>query len=407
MQPQTDTTMPQRDEHPYQRQIPWWHGLDPAIRAELEILPVQALSLSTSDVAIIGGGVAGLSAALSARAAGAEVLVLEREALLGYGATGRNAGILSAGINISFADLPSNSPDAAFWPETTRLLLSLVEESARPGSILFARLTGAISLAENSRAARNLARETRSRAAAGLRAHLWTPAQVTEATQGRLNVKSVVSALWLPDEGRIHPLTLLAHLAKQARSAGVRFAGQANVTAYQEIPTGVDGPHWQIVLADGTSIKARGLINAVGPTSKPTARIFALAFAANFPDNFPLFWDASPYTYADFRPDNGRLTVSGGRYGRAGATRHDANYYKRLAEAARRWLPELAGQEPLFTWAVDLDVAAGLVPKLRVLGDVVPGVAIEGLGALGVLPGIMLGRRAGGSIVSQLCGKIT
>jgi glycine/D-amino acid oxidase-like deaminating enzyme len=141
MQPQTDTTVPDRDEHRYQRQIPWWHGLDPAIRAELEILPVQALSLWTSDVVIIGGGVTGLSAALSGRAAGAEVLVLEREAVLGYGATGRNAGILSAGINMSFADLPPNSPDAAFWPETTRLLLSLVEEAGRPGSILFARLT--------------------------------------------------------------------------------------------------------------------------------------------------------------------------------------------------------------------------------------------------------------------------
>jgi glycine/D-amino acid oxidase-like deaminating enzyme len=306
---------------------------------------------------------------------------------------------------MSFADLPPNSPDAAFWPETTRLLLSLVEESARPGSILLARLTGAISLAENSRAARNLGREARARAAAGLRANLWTPAQVTEATHGRLNVKSVVSALWLPDEGRIHPLTLLAHLAKQARSAGVHLVGQANVTAYQEIPTGVDGPHWQIILADGTSIKARGLINAVGPTSKPRARIFALAFAADLPDNFPLFWDASPYTYTDFRPGNARLTVSGGRYGGAGVTRHDANYYKRLAEAAYHWLPELVGQEPLFTWAVDLDVAARMVPKLRVLGNVAPGIAIEGLGALGLLPGIALGRKAGESIVLRLRGQ--
>jgi hypothetical protein len=162
------------------------------------------------------------------------------------------------------------------------------------------------------------------------------------------------------------------------------------------------GSHWHITLAGGTVMQAKGLISAVGPTSKPTARIFALAFAADLPDNFPLFWDASPYTYADFRSGNGRLTVSGGRYGRAGATRHDANYYKRLADAARRWLPELTGQEPIFTWAVDLDVAAGMIPRLRILGNAAPGVAIEGLGALGVLPGIVLGRRAGASIVSML-----
>src|SRR5439155_3367702 len=206
----------------------------------------------------------------------------------------------SAGINMGIADLPAESPDAAFWPETTRLLLSLVEEAAQPRSILFARLTGAISLAENSRAARNLAREARARTAAGLRAEMWTPAQVMEATQGRLNVQSVVSALWLPDEGRIHPLTLLAHLAKQARAAGVHFAGQANVSTYEEVSEEADGSHWRITLTNGMVLRAKGLISAVGPTSKPTARIFALAFAADLPDNFPLFWDASPYTYADF-----------------------------------------------------------------------------------------------------------
>jgi hypothetical protein len=181
----------------------------------------------------------------------------------------------------------------------------------------------------------------------------------------------------------------------------VRFAGQANVASYEEVVGAVHGSHWRIVLTDGTIIKAKGLISAVGPTATPTARIFALAFAADLPDNFPLFWDASPYTYADFRPGNGRLTVSGGRYGRAGTTRRDAHYYKRLAEAARRWLPELADQEPLFQWAVDLDVAAGMIPKLRTLGEIAPGVAIEGLGALGVLPGIVLGRKAGVSIVQQ------
>ena len=160
--------------------VPWWRELDSTTYAELELSSLAASHDESVDVIVIGSGVAGLSAAISARSLGASVLLLEKEAHLGLGATGRNAGILSAGINMSFADLPPDSPDADFWPETTQLLLSLVEESAQPGSILFARLTGAISLAENLRAARNLAREARRRTAAGLRDELWTPSQVTK-----------------------------------------------------------------------------------------------------------------------------------------------------------------------------------------------------------------------------------
>lgn len=382
--------------------IPWWNDLSSAVRTELNLPNIQDVPAQTIDIVVIGGGVAGLSAALSASQAGAKVLLLERENMLGCGATGRNAGILSVGINMHLTDLDPNGPEAAFWPLTTRLLLSLVEEAEKPDALLSASLTGALSLAESKHAAQKLAREARARLAIGLRAEMWTPAQVAEVTQGRLNTQTVVQALWLPDEGRIQPLTLLAHLARQARIAGVVLAGQAQVDSYQMIRGCATNHHWQLLLSNGILIGTRGLIRAVGPTIEANSRIYALAFAADLPSTFPLFWDASPYTYADFRPGNGRLTVSGGRYGKAGITRHDAAYHKRLADAARSWLPELANQEPLYTWGVDLAVAADMVPTLRAIGDEAPGFSIEGLGALGVLPGMALGQRAGREIVARL-----
>lgn len=382
--------------------IPWWQDVSPAVRAELTLPDIKDLPAQTIDVVVIGGGVAGLSAALSASQAGAKVLLLERETMLGCGATGRNAGILSAGINMHLTDLEADGPEAAFWPITTHLLLALVEEATQPGALLSAHLTGAISLAESKHAAQKLTREARARVAAGLRAEMWTPTQVAEATNGRLNTQTVVQALWLPDEGRLHPLTLLAHLARQARTAGVVLAGLAQVDTYQVIRGCATNHHWQLVLSNGVIIGARGLIRAVGPTTQPNARIYALAFADDLPDTFPLFWDAAPYTYADFRPGNSRLTVSGGRYGKAGVTRHDPSYHKRLADAARHWLPELAEQEPTHTWAVDLAVAADMVPTLRDMEDEAPGFAIEGLGSLGVLPGIVLGQQAGKELVARL-----
>lgn len=382
--------------------IPWWNDLSPAVRHELTLPDIKDVPAQTIDVVVIGGGVAGLSAALSAAQAGAKVLLLERENMLGCGATGRNAGILSAGINMHLTDLDPNGPEAAFWPVTTRLLLSLVEEAEKPGALLSASLTGALSLAESKHAAQKLAREARARVEIGLQAAMWTPTQVAEVTQGRLNTQTVVQALWLPDEGRIQPLTLLAHLAREARISGVVLAGRAYVESYQIIRGCATNHHWQLLLSNGILIGTRGLIRAVGPTIEANSRIYALAFAADLPPTFPLFWDASPYTYADFRPGNGRLTVSGGRYGKAGITNRDASYHKRLTDAARHWLPELSNHEPLYRWGVDLAVTSDMIPTLREIGDEAPGLSIEGLGALGVLPGMVLGQRAGKEMIARL-----
>jgi glycine/D-amino acid oxidase-like deaminating enzyme len=400
--PQNTLQLVTSNDEYLQTHIPWWQDISTEAKAELCLQPLATGARHTVDVVVIGGGVAGLNAALGARAAGAEVLLLEATGGLGRGATGRNAGILSAGVNMGIADLEPDGEEAQFWPETTRALLDLVNESRRADSLLQANLTGSLSLAESAHAARTLAREVKARTALGVRAELWSAAQVAQQTGGRLNTSQVTRAMWLPDEGRIQPLTLLAHLARKARAAGVQMAGRAEVTLFAEITRAGSPAFWRLGLANGQTIDARGLISAVGPTSQPNARIYALAFAANLPDTFPLFWDAAPYTYADYRAGYGRLTVSGGRYGKAGGSGHEAAYYQRLSASARHWLPELAIQEPAYQWSVDLDVTANMVPNLRQLGEQAPGLAIDGLGALGVLPGIVLGQRGGEQIARRI-----
>jgi glycine/D-amino acid oxidase-like deaminating enzyme len=385
-----------------QARAPWLDGLNPAAGAELDLPDVRTLAAETVDVIVVGGGVAGLSAALAARDAGARVLLLEGAAQLGQGATGQNAGILSAGMNMPLYSVSLISPEAAMWTETTSVLLALVEEAGTPGAILSARRTGSLSLAESTTAARHLAREARARNALGLAAEMWTPAQVATATQGRLNTSTVVEALWLPNEGRIHPLTLLAHVARQARARGVTLAGGARVLSCQAVGSRGTSRNWQVSLDGDMTIAARGLILATGPVEHATSRIYALSFTAKLPEDFPIFWDAAPYTYYDYRPGDGRLTVSGGRYGRPGASPGDRKYHQRMAAQARCWLPELADAQPRYAWGVDLHVAADMQPALVERGDGAPAVAIEGLGALGVLPGIVLGRRAGKDIARRV-----
>src|SRR5215470_17983096 len=86
--------MPRSDIfHPDFQPLPyWWEAYTPAA-GELVPVPREA------RVAIVGGGYAGLAAALELAKHGVEAVVLERGAL-GVGASTRNGGSVSGGVNI-------------------------------------------------------------------------------------------------------------------------------------------------------------------------------------------------------------------------------------------------------------------------------------------------------------------
>src|SRR5580658_11359540 len=88
--------------HPNFKTTPyWWEAYAPAIGGPVEI-PREA------RVAIVGGGYAGLSAALELAKHGIDAVVLERGAL-GEGASTRNGGAVSGGVNVgkSFSGKPA------------------------------------------------------------------------------------------------------------------------------------------------------------------------------------------------------------------------------------------------------------------------------------------------------------
>jgi glycine/D-amino acid oxidase-like deaminating enzyme len=77
---------------------PYWWEAAPRVPAPVRPLPER------TDVAIVGSGYSGLSAALTLARAGREVVVLEKDDP-GYGASSRNGGAFGANLRISFATM--------------------------------------------------------------------------------------------------------------------------------------------------------------------------------------------------------------------------------------------------------------------------------------------------------------
>jgi glycine/D-amino acid oxidase-like deaminating enzyme len=85
----------QLPDHDFRDQPLWWDE-DPPIRTGDDPLP------SRCDVAVVGGGFAGLSAALELARSGAKVVVLEADAF-GFNASARNSGGVSFAIDLNKA----------------------------------------------------------------------------------------------------------------------------------------------------------------------------------------------------------------------------------------------------------------------------------------------------------------
>src|SRR5438045_9544057 len=104
----SDIFQPEFQPRPY-----WWEAYAPAA-GELRDVPTAA------RVAIVGGGYAGLAAALELAKHGVEAVVLERGPL-GIGASTRNGGSVSGGVNIGKS---FSGRAAEVMPERAQALLA-------------------------------------------------------------------------------------------------------------------------------------------------------------------------------------------------------------------------------------------------------------------------------------------
>ena len=203
-----------------------------------------------ADVAIIGGGFTGMTAARELLIAGRSVAVLEA-GKIGAGASGMNAGFVVP----NFAKADPNAVRAKLGTERGNALLRLVGDGANAvfrtieedGISCDARQTGWLNPAYGAASAEIL------KARAALWCELGRPVSFLDADQTRQQTGMDIYAGALLDEegGTIHPLDYLRGLGQSVRRRG----GTVHEGQCVEKVTR-DGASWRLTMRSGATLTA-------------------------------------------------------------------------------------------------------------------------------------------------------
>jgi glycine oxidase len=184
-----------------------------------------ATNSSTVDLAIVGGGIVGLSVAWRARAGGMSVAVLERDAL-GAGATHAAAGMLAPVAEVEFGEagrrvLELGMRSARMWPAFAAELerASGIDVGLRP--------TGTLVVARDDDEARELERQLAFRESLGLRAVRLRASEAREHEPAL--APTVRLALHAPDDHSVDPRSVIAALRRACEQNGVELREHADV----------------------------------------------------------------------------------------------------------------------------------------------------------------------------------
>ena len=219
----------------------------------------EPIGASRVDLAIVGGGIIGISAALFAARRGAKVAVLDR-GRLGAEASGGNAGSLHlqllswdfggkavGGGELQLRTLPLQKESIALWHALQSELKADLEMA----------VTGGLMVAESHEQVRFLEEKARAEASVGVTTVVIDRRRIREIAPAI--AERMVAAAWCPGEGKINPLVASRTMEAAARAAGAIFEELTPVSGLQ-----VEGEGYLIETPRGTLEADRVLIAAGG-----------------------------------------------------------------------------------------------------------------------------------------------
>ncbi len=349
-----------------------------------------------ADVAVVGAGFTGLSAALHLAEGGASVTVLEAAAV-GFGASGRNAGLVNAGMWVMPDDLPG-----VLGPTFGHRVLELL--GAAPGAVFDLVRRHGIECEAVPRGTLHCAVGPKGLAELRERERQWqargAPVRLLDAEETRRRVGTGTYAGSLLDEraGTIQPLAYARGLGAAAIRAGATVHTGSPVLDAED-----EGTAWRL-RTPGGSLLAGSVVVAtdaytVGVWPAIRAQQVHLPYfnlaTAPLGDNLRRSvlpggegaWDTKEIL-SSFRMDEaGRLV-----FGSVGALRGPGRGIHR--DWARRALahlfPQLEGIGFEHEWYGQIGMTQDSVPHFHRLGRNV--VAFSGYNGRGIAPGTVFGR---------------
>ena len=352
----------------------------------------------TTDVAIVGGGFTGLSAALHLAKTGAVVCLLEAETV-GFGGSGRNVGLVNAGLwtppdgveetlgviaGTKLNDILAAGPDLVF---------SLIEthgidcEAVRVGTLHCADSKAGLADLENR------FQQQKKRGA---------PVELLNATltAKRTGTRRFQAALLDHRAGTIQPLAYARGLAVAAVAAGARLHENSRVRRIRN-----RSGAWQLETTGGTVVADRLIIATNAYAIRPalprrgaftTVHYFQLAtepvaeeVRASMLPGREGCWDTGK-VMSSFRFDAaGRLILGSVGSVSGFGSKWNLNWARRKL----RWLyPQIAASGFEYTWQGRIAMTADHMPKIIDFGP--NAISLFGYSGRGIAPGTVFGKAA-------------
>ena len=202
-----------------------------------------------SDVVVVGGGCMGASVAYHlARRGVTDVVLVERDAALGTGSTGRNAG----GVRHQF----SHEANVRLSMESIRVFERFAEEVGSPADL---HQDGYLFLITTDEQAAAFRRDIALQRRLGIDVELLEPAAVASRAPG-VRLDGVIGAAFCARDGICDPNGVTMGFAQAARRAGVTILRDTTVAGVR-----TDGGRVAAVETSRGPIATPVVVNAAGP----------------------------------------------------------------------------------------------------------------------------------------------